>query len=198
MNHHITPTRLAAVLPACNAIAASRGRTPSEKYELEDEVLRGNGWAEPNIAEAGALHVQIDAILAAKKTADEAITALPPTKESLKERIAQRRWEEETKGTTVDFGDGRTLAISTDANSQSKLTGLLVVSSMQPNLSVRWKGNDGKFQTISASDVPVMAGTVLAHVQACFSRESALLDLLEATNDTKAFVATIDAFWEKV
>ena len=72
MNHHITTTSLAAALPACHAIAASRNRPQSERYELIDSVLIGTGWAEDIGAEAAPLHAQIEFLIAEKKAADEA------------------------------------------------------------------------------------------------------------------------------
>ena len=47
MNHLITPASvLAPLLPSLDAIATARGRPTGTRYELEDTVLRGIGWAE--------------------------------------------------------------------------------------------------------------------------------------------------------
>jgi len=75
MNHRITPTSvLSTLIPSLAAIAAGRG-VIAEKFELEDTVLRAGGFAWDIGAEAAPLHVQIDALLAAKKAADEAAEA---------------------------------------------------------------------------------------------------------------------------
>jgi hypothetical protein len=68
----ITATSLAAALPSCHAIAASRNRPQSERYELIDTVLIGQGWAEDIGAEASPLHAQIAQLIADKAAADEA------------------------------------------------------------------------------------------------------------------------------
>lgn len=72
MNHSITPiSTLAPLLPSLDAIAQSRGRAPSLRYELEDTVLRGTGWAEDIGSEAAPLHAQAAQLLADKAAADE-------------------------------------------------------------------------------------------------------------------------------
>jgi hypothetical protein len=191
----ITPTNdYATVIPLIETIVLAKGGRICSKYEVEAGVLRASPFAWDIGAEIAPLHAAIEKIDTDKAAAAIAAAAMPPTKESLKALIANRRWEEETKGTVVDFGAGRTLPIMTDATSQSKLTGLLVIASAQP-VAVKWKGSDGSFLEINNADVLVMAGTVFAYVQACFMREAALLDLLVATNDTETFKATIETFW---
>ena len=69
---NITATSLSAALPACHALAASRNRPQSERYELIDTVLIGQGWAEDIGGESVALHAQIEQLIADKKAADEA------------------------------------------------------------------------------------------------------------------------------
>ncbi len=74
MNHRITPTSpLASLIPALAAIAEARGLAAGcEKFELEDTILRGGGYAWDIGNDAASLHAQIDALLAAKAAADEA------------------------------------------------------------------------------------------------------------------------------
>jgi len=197
MNHRITPSStLSALIPSLASIVTSRGGLPTDHYELEDTVLRAGSYAWDIGGEASPLHNEISSILAAKAAADAALAAAPPTIESLKSQIAQRRWEEESKGTTVDFGDGRVLSVMTDSTSQSKLTGLLVVASSQP-IAVKWKGSNGMFLAISNPDVLKMATAVFTHVQTCFGRESQLLDLLDAVPEDGrvAFQSVINQFW---
>ena len=210
-NCYIVSTSLhASLLPACAALVANKGWPAGiERWEVESTgVLRGGGMAldveqlEPDgtllhgdiRAAFYGLVAQIEQLDAAKAAADEAARAAPPTKATLTERIAFRRWEEESKGVVVDFGNGRSLAVMTDATSQAKLTGLLVIASAQP-IAVSWKGSDGTFLNITNADVPQMAGTVFAHVQACFARESQLVTELESVEDTAAFAEVVDLFW---
>jgi hypothetical protein len=71
--HIITPTSvLAPLIPLLDAISISRGRTTGTRYELEDTVLRGIGWAEDIGTEAAPLHAQAEALIAAKTAADAA------------------------------------------------------------------------------------------------------------------------------
>ena len=118
----------------------------------------------------------------------------PDARERLAARIAERRWEEETRGVTVDLGQGRTVDVATDNTSQSKLTGLLVVASGRP-INLGWKGQNGRFVAIDNQDVGVMATAVFSHVQSCFAREAELLAGLEHTQNLPAFEAAVEAFW---
>jgi len=77
MNHRITPTNtLAALLPALDALALSLGRPVSERYEIEDGVVRGQGWAEPvGDAVTAPFHAQIAQIQADAEAARAAAAA---------------------------------------------------------------------------------------------------------------------------
>ena len=83
MNYLITLSNdLAPLASTLTAMVNARGVPSPERFELEDTVLRAGGYAW-DIGEAAIpLHAQIDAILAAKKQADDAeaarIAALPP------------------------------------------------------------------------------------------------------------------------
>lgn len=121
----------------------------------------------------------------------------PPTVEELRNYLAMRRWEEETKGCEATVTNG-TITIKTDAESQGKLTGLLVIVSGSPTIEVDWKGADGNFTHITAADVPVMATAVFTHVQTCFVREAQILVLLAevAEEDREAFRENVIVpFW---
>lgn len=174
----------------CNLV----GLPLSGKYELDDTVLRAPPYAADIGELAAPLWEQINAIDAAAEAARIAAENAPPTKEALKQRIAWRRWEVESGGAQVTLANGDTFTIKTDAESQSKLTGLLVVASAQP-VSVKWKDAAGEFHTIGNADVLAMVAAVFSHVQACFAREAELLAQLEATTDTAAFSAVVEAFW---
>lgn len=209
-NHTITPTSLESpLIPALAAIVAARSNghvviddaywAERETIELQQTVIRAGGLAWDIGDEAAApLHAEIARLTAEKAVADAAAAAEAAiSDETLRGRIAMRRWEEETKGVTVDLGGGRKLPVMTDATSQAKLTGLMVIASAQP-IALQWKGSDGAFLDITNADVPLMAGAVFAHVQACFGREAALVAALEsvATVDERAaFVPVVEQFW---
>jgi len=109
-------------------------------------------------------------------------------REQMQNRITERRWETETNGVDVILNNNRNILLATDAISQGKLTGLTLVSSLQP-VNIQWKGKDGKFTQIDNSDVQVMAATMFNHVQKCFLREKELL--LELENDDLSDITTI-------
>jgi hypothetical protein len=183
-----------ALLPLFDRVCQQFGLPTAGHYELDDTVLRAPPYAADIGEMAAPLWQQINAIDAAAEAARIAAENAPPTKEALKQRIAWRRWEEESGGAQVTLANNDTFTIKTDAESQSKLTGLLVVSSAQP-VSVQWKDAAGEFHTLGNADVLVMVSAVFSHVQACFAREAELLVQLESTTDTAAFSTVVEAFW---
>lgn len=188
------------------AIATARNGPPDcDRFELDATVLRAyrdgvmlRAWDIGD--EAAPLHAEIARLEADKKMADDAVRAASKiSDETLTHLIASRRWEEESAGTDAKLADGRTVRVMTDATSQSKLTGLLVVASAQP-ISVQWKCADGTFASLTSADVPLMAGAVFAHVQKCFAREAELLATLatiepDASNERRVFADAAKQFW---
>jgi len=57
---------------ALDAIAVARSRPTGDRYELEDTVLRGIGWAEDIGTDAAPLHAQAAQIIADEEAAREA------------------------------------------------------------------------------------------------------------------------------
>lgn len=190
----ITSTEYALVLPSVEAICSLQNLPLCTYYELDGTVLRAPPYAADIGELAAPLWEQINAIDAAAEAARIAAENAPPTKEALKSRIAWRRWEVESGGAQVTLANADTFTIKTDAESQSKLTGLLVVASSQP-VFVQWKDAAGEFHTLGNADVLAMVSAVFSHVQACFAREAELLAQLESTTDTAAFSAVVEAFW---
>lgn len=194
INAHLWP-----LAPSLQSLVTSCGGPPNcARFELEDTVLRAGGFAWDIGSDAAApLHAEIARLTAEKEAADAAAAAEDAiSDETLKARIAMRRWEQESAGCEVTLAGEPTFRIKTDAESQGKLTGLLVVASAQP-VAVSWKGADCAFHSITNADVPVMVAAVFGHVQACFAREAALLETLAATvpEGRPAFIAVIDQFW---
>ena len=85
-------------------------------------------------------------------------------------RIAERRWQAEVAGITVNG-----MQVDTGRDSQALITGAGVSAMRDPDYSVRWKTAAG-FVDLDAEQIIGLASTVRAHVQACFDREAELLE----------------------
>lgn len=119
-------------------------------------------------------------------------TGRPLDKNDLKLFIAQRRWEEESKGIIVNG-----IKIETDRPSQAMITGAITLGSLNPNITLKWKTTAG-FVSIDLDTLKFIAGSVGQHVQNCFGRESDLLDELETLQtslDLVNFYRKADRFW---
>lgn len=95
---------------------------------------------------------------------------VPPTEAELTQIIAARRHQAEISGTTIEG-----MPIDTDRDSQGLITGAAVQAIIDPAYSLHWKTSAG-FVELTAQQVLGVSSTVRAFVQACFNRESALLD----------------------
>ena len=87
--------------------------------------------------------------------------------------LAALRFEKETQGIDIS---GST--IRTDRQSQALLTGAWTAAQMNADISIDWKGEDG-WTTLDKTQITAIAGAVITHVQACFSREKVLAALIE-------------------
>ncbi|RRV80449.1 DUF4376 domain-containing protein [Stutzerimonas stutzeri] len=90
------------------------------------------------------------------------------------QQIADRRWQAETAGITLNG-----IRIDTGRDSQALITGATVQAMLDPAYSLRWKTPDG-FVDLTAEQIIGVATAARAHVQACFNREAELLEALEA------------------
>jgi hypothetical protein len=113
-------------------------------------------------------HKQVNLTAAEKAERDEAIAA------DWKQRIADRRYEAETSGTIIED-----MPIDTGRDSQGLITGAAVQAIIDPSYSLHWKTSAG-FVDLTAQQVLGVASLVRAFVQACFNRESDLLDAVAA------------------
>lgn len=127
---------------------------------------------------------------------DGANVVPPPVPSFQSQRAAKiaaleaRRWIVETSGIVVDGAE-----IRTDRESQSKISGALQLVERNPTAVIDWKGANGWVQ-IQKPEVEMIADLVAAHVQACFTRERQLHDLIMAAEDIAALDAIdIDAGW---
>jgi hypothetical protein len=88
--------------------------------------------------------------------------------------IAARRYIAETSGTTINE-----MPIDTGRDSQGLITGAALQALIDPNYSLHWKTSAG-FVDLTGQQVIGVASAVRAFVQACFNRESDLLDAVAA------------------
>lgn len=106
---------------------------------------------------------------------DEEIEAAKAERRAeMAQQIADRRWQAEVAGITVNG-----MAVATDRDSQALITGATVQAMLDPSYALRWKTPDG-FVDLTAEQIIGVATAARAHVQAAFNREAELLEALEA------------------
>lgn len=88
--------------------------------------------------------------------------------------IAAERFRREGLGVVVDG-----LSIDTTRDSQSLIAGMAVSALVDSGYRCNFKTNAG-FVELSAVQILAVSSSVRAHVQACFDREKALLELIES------------------
>ena len=91
------------------------------------------------------------------------------TDEQWTDKIAARRWQVETGGTTVEG-----VQVNTERDSQALLTGAAFAATLDPAYRIKWKAATG-FVELTGEQVIGLASQVRAFVQACFNREAELL-----------------------
>jgi len=91
-----------------------------------------------------------------------------------KAEIANARWVAETGGVALNG-----MAIRTDRESQSLITGAALKALQDAEYSFSWKTDSG-FVELTAPQILAIADAVRAHVQAQFDHERALLALIDA------------------
>ncbi len=90
--------------------------------------------------------------------------------ESVKAGIAARRYVAEISGITLNG-----MFIDTDRDSQALITGAALSAMLDSTYVCNWKTIEG-FVQLDAATLIGIAQAIRAHVQACFDRESALLN----------------------
>ena len=106
---------------------------------------------------------------------------LAERKAAMKAAITARRWVVETAGITVSGAN-----ISTDTQTQAKLSGALQLVQADNTVLIDWKGSDGSWVQLNASAVTAIAVAVGSHVQACFTREKELHTAVDNAVDSNA------------
>jgi hypothetical protein len=116
---------------------------------------------------------------------DEEIEAATAERRAeMAQQIADRRWQAEVAGITVNG-----MAVATDRDSQALITGAALAAMRDPAYVCRWKTATG-FVELNAEQLTAVADTVRAHVQACFDREAALLVELDGGTLTAEMIET--------
>jgi len=72
------------------------------------------------------------------------------------------------------------ITVATDDLSQQRITGAALAATVDASTTVKWKLPDDTFVTLDATQIVDIAQAVRTHIQACFDRESELLDALAA------------------
>jgi hypothetical protein len=108
------------------------------------------------------------------------------TPEQQAARIAERRYEVETAGITVDG-----MAINTDDRAKTLINGSAIKAMRSLAYTLRWKTPEG-FVDLPSAQVLVMAEAVADFVQGCFDREA---DLLAAVGDGTFTAAMLNEGW---
>lgn len=98
----------------------------------------------------------------------------PPEKErDWPSEIARARYSREVSGVTTQG-----MEILTDRDTQGKLTASALRAQRDNDYSVDWKLADGTFVNLSGNQILSVAEAVDDYVQACYTREKALLSIL--------------------
>lgn len=88
-------------------------------------------------------------------------------------KIATRRYLAEVSGMTHTG-----IFIDTGRDSQGLILGAALSAVIDPSYTCNWKTSNG-FVLLDAQSLISIAQAIRSHVQACFDREAALLDLVE-------------------
>lgn len=138
----------------------------------------GGAW---RVTEGGEWVVHDQALLDAAWTAS--VPSLDTARAEKLARLADHRYRRETGGTTVGGA-----AVRTDRESQALLTGAAVAALLDSGYAVAWKTLSG-WVTLNAASIIGLASAVRAHVQACFDRERALAQQVEAATSLEELAA---------
>lgn len=105
---------------------------------------------------------------------NEEFHAQPPVVVDVTAVVANERYKREIAGIVLAG-----MPIETDDRSKTLIAGAALKAMRDPDFVLRWKTPDG-FVALPSPQVLMIADAVSDHVQACFNRESVLLDALAA------------------
>lgn len=117
-------------------------------------------------------------------------------KKNAKEVITSTRWGYETGGITLEDGSMVLTGLDDQNRIASAITGVQAAKTVgTPMTTVDFKGPSG-WTTIPVEQLEAIASLVAHHVQACFTREKQLHELIDAAITVEAIRAIkIDAGW---
>lgn len=93
-----------------------------------------------------------------------------PSAPDLYAYAADKRWRVETGGAIVGG-----VTVATDDRSKVMIMGARIKADADPDYVVGWKVADGGFVNLTAPQIIAVSNAVLAHVDACFAAEAALV-----------------------
>lgn len=101
--------------------------------------------------------------------------ATPTKKEVIRQRIANKRFEEEVSGT-----EWNGYFVPTDRNTQSILTSMNLRVDRDPAYTEEFKISNDVWVTLDREKIVALGDVVFGHVSQCFKRERELSELLES------------------
>jgi hypothetical protein len=120
-----------------------------------------------------------------KWTGDAWVIDMEKLKYDKKAEMADKRWQAETGGITING-----VEIATDRESQALLMGAVLVAQNNPEYVVNWKAKNG-WAVLDAATILAVADAVRNHVQACFDREKDLQDQIDAATTAAELEAVV-------
>lgn len=137
------------------------------KYEmlvLGEPILVNEKWTKQ--------YKVVSSVPTSPELLDEFITK---EKAKLKDQVTSLRYSVETNGITLPSGE----RIATDVKSQIKISGALAYLTLNPTLTIDWKGMNG-WTALNYDQVKAIANAVGLHVQGVFSNEKQHHDAIDA------------------
>ncbi|HRO00334.1 MAG TPA: DUF4376 domain-containing protein [Nitrobacter sp.] len=132
-------------------------------------------WSDEELAGIGVYRVQPSAITAGRTPTGYTfsrdgdgnivqVISYGDLKADLKAYAADKRWQKEVGGITVNG-----VPIATDDRSKQMIMGARMAAEADSNFTTPWVANDGNVHTLTAAEVIAISNAVLAHVAACFA-----------------------------
>lgn len=102
----------------------------------------------------------------------------------LRDRVAAKRYEIETRGFTLNG-----MKVDTERQSQAMIIGAALAATLDPLYVCNWKTADG-FVHLTASELITVATALRNYIQACFDREAAIIQAIENGTYTDDMLTT--------
>lgn len=158
---------------------------------IEQSLAEGEGVIEGVAASSSAYRVDItqEPPVIVEKAAPP-----PPTLVDLKARLlarlAERRWQAETGGITLNG-----MTVATDDRSKLLLFAAAERARMDANFTTNWKTENG-WVPLDSTTILAVHTAVFSHVSACFAREQELAGILDEVTDAEDLGPVISAIEE--